>query len=123
MKGNSPAARRELAALLPYEIACISTITEAEIRYGLAKCSNAQVLTQLIEGFFAKIQILDWGRDEALAYGKLRANQEAMGKTLGNLDLLIAAHAIATGAILVTNDKALMQLPDLPTTLNWASDL
>ncbi len=123
VKGKSPAARAKLAGLPLSEIACISAITEAELFYGLAKSPNAQALRSSIEGFLAKIQILAWGRDEARAYGQCRAKQEAAGKTLGSLDMLIAAHAISAGAILVTNDKAFTRVPDLPATVNWASDL
>jgi tRNA(fMet)-specific endonuclease VapC len=123
VKGKSPKARAKLAGLRFNQVACISTITEAELRYGLAKSPNAQTLRTSLEAFFSKIQILAWGREEALAYGQLRARQEAAGKTLGNLDMLIAAHAIAAGAILVTNDKAFAHVPDLATTVNWASDL
>jgi tRNA(fMet)-specific endonuclease VapC len=123
VKGKSPAARAKLASLQDDEIGCISIITEAELQYGLAKSPNATALRSSLEGFFAKIQILPWAREEALAYGQLRAKQEAAGKILGNLDLLIAAHAIAVGAILVTNDKAFAQVADLPDTVNWAIDL
>ena len=123
VKGKSPAARRRLAGLRQSEIGCISAITEGELRYGLAKVPNAHVLQAAIEGFLAKIQILAWGREEALAYGQLRAKQEGAGKALGNLDLLIAAHGIAVGAVLVTNDRAFKQVKDLRGVVNWASDL
>ena len=53
----------------------------------------------------------------------LRAKRETAGKALGNLDLLIAAHGIAVGAVLVTNDKAFKQVDDLPDIVNWATDL
>jgi predicted nucleic acid-binding protein len=39
------------------------------------------------------------------------------------MDLQIAAHAIATGAVLVTNDKAFAQVDELHATVNWATDL
>jgi tRNA(fMet)-specific endonuclease VapC len=123
IKGKSPASRRKLAELRHGEIACISAITEAEIQYGLAKSPNATLLRSAVEGFLAKIQILPWGREEAQAYGGLRADQEVAGKPLGNLDMLIAAHAVSIGAILVTNDKAFLQVPSLPPTVNWATDL
>ena len=122
VKGNSPASRAKLAGLQDDEIACISAITEAELQYGVAKSANAETLRQALEGFLAKIQILPWGRDEANAYGRLRAKQEAAGKPLGNLDMLIAAHAVSVGAILVTNDKAFSQVADLSGILNWATD-
>lgn len=123
VKGKSPAARAKLAGLQKDEIACISVITEAELRYGLAKTPDAHMRRAVIDGFLAKIQILPWDREEAFAYGDLRAKQEASGKTLGNLDMLIAAHAVALAAILVTNDKALSQVEHLYATVNWAIDL
>ena len=122
VKGNSPASRAKLAGLLNDEIACISAITEAELQYGVAKSPKAKALRPALEGFLAKIQILPWGRDEACAYGWLRAKQEAAGKPLGNLDMLIAAHAVSVGAILVTNDKAFSHVCDLPGILSWATD-
>ena len=75
VKGESRAARAKLAGLQSNEIGCISAITEAELRYGLAKSANRQRLSRALEAFFAKIQILAWGRGEALAYGQ--------GKTRG----------------------------------------
>lgn len=123
VSGKSPAARVKLASLPHDQIPCISTITEAELRFGVAKIVNAHGLRSSLEGFFAKIQILSWGSEEAIAYGDLRARQEAIGKTLGNLDMLIAAHALSIGAVLVTRDKAFQQLAELPQTVNWATDL
>jgi tRNA(fMet)-specific endonuclease VapC len=123
VRGRSPAARVKLAGLGQDEVGCISSVTEAEIRYGLAKTPNAHILRASIEGFLAKIQILDWGRDEALAYGVLRAKLEASGRMLGNMDLMIAAHAIALGAMLVTNDKAFSQVGELDGIVNWALDV
>ncbi len=123
IKGKSPASRAKLATLTHGDIACISVITEAEIQFGLAQNPSATLLRSAVEAFFAKIQVLPWGREEAQAYGALRAKQEAAGKPLGNLDMLIAAHAISIGAILVTNDKALSKVPGLPGSVNWATEL
>jgi tRNA(fMet)-specific endonuclease VapC len=53
----------------------------------------------------------------------LRAKLERAGKTLGNLDMLIAAHAISANATLVTRDKAFAQVEDLRPPVNWAVDL
>ena len=122
VKGKSLAARSKLATLQRGEIACISVITEAELQYGLAKTPKATVIRSVVESFIAKIQVLPWGREEARTYGALRAKQEAAGKPLGNLDMLIAAHAISVGAILVTNDKGFLQLADLPGTVDWSTE-
>jgi tRNA(fMet)-specific endonuclease VapC len=122
-RGRSVMARVKLAGLKEGEIACISATTEAEIQYGLAKHPSAYMLRGALEGFLARVQVLPWGRNEAKAYGELRAKLELMGKTLGSLDMLIAAHAISAGAVLVTNDKALSRVDDLRGTVNWATDV
>lgn len=123
VKGQSPAARAKLLSLGDDSIACLSSITEAEIKYGLAKRPEATGLRTLMEGFLASIRVLTWGRDEAEAYGLLRAKLEAAGKTLGSMDLMIAAHAIATDAVLVTNDKAFQHVEETFASVNWATDL
>ncbi len=122
VRGRSPAARAKLAGLRENEIGCISAITEGEIRYGLAKNPSAR-LRSVLDGFLNKLRILPWGRDEAIAYGDLRAKLERAGKTLGNMDLLIAAHAISADAVLVTNDQSFSQVEDLHPTENWVIDL
>jgi tRNA(fMet)-specific endonuclease VapC len=123
VKNQSLTARARLANLKHGEVACISTITEAELRYGIAKSSRAATIRPAVEAFLSKIEILVWGRDEAEAYGVLRARLESRGKSLGNMDLMIAAHALASGATLVTRDKAFLQVDGLPATVNWATDL
>ena len=69
------------------------------------------------------VRVLPWGRDEAEAYGRVRAKLEKGGLSLGNMDMMIAAHAIVTGATLVTNDKAFAHINELTATKNWATDL
>ena len=122
-RGRSPAARARLIAVANNEIACISAITEAEIRYGLAKRPRATTIRTLMEAFIASIPVLPWSRNEAEAYGLLRAKLEERGLTLGSMDLMIAAHAMAVAAILVTSDQAFRQVDDLLTPVDWASDL
>ena len=105
------------------EVGCISIVTEAEIRYGLAKKPPSLALRTVLDDFLGKIQILPWGSDEAAAYGTLRFRLERAGKILGALDMLIAAHAISANATLVTGDKAFAQVEDLRPPVNWATDL
>ena len=122
-KGHSKAARTRMLHLKEDEVVCISSITEAEIHYGLAKRPEATALRERMEWFLAAMKVLPWGRDEAKVYGMLRARLESSGKSLQNMDLQIAAHAVATGAVLVTNDKAFAHVDDLRATANWATDL
>lgn len=123
VKGKSPAARSRLSHLGQDEVASISSITGAEIRFGLAKKPATPEFRAAIEGFLAKFPVLPWDREEARVYGTLRAKQEASGKTLENMDMLIAAHAIAVGAQLVTHDAAFQNVPELGATVDWATDL
>ena len=123
LKGKSEAARTKLASLQRHEVACISSITEAEILYGMAKSAISGERKRAVEGFMAKIEVLPWGREEALAYGALRAKLESTGRILGNLDLLIAAHAVSVRATMITADKAFRQVKDIRSVANWASDL
>ncbi len=123
LKGRSPALRARMLSLRPGEVACISTVTAAELLYGIAKSPIGEKRMQLLHWFLQLVAIYSWGREEAAVYGRLRAKQEAMGKSLGPFDMQIAAHAIALGAVLVTYDKAFHHVPDLLGLENWATDL
>ncbi|HEX7783442.1 MAG TPA: type II toxin-antitoxin system VapC family toxin [Sphingobium sp.] len=80
---------------------CISIITAAELRYGCAKKGSAKLLAQ-VEAILAGIEILALDVPADAEYGGIRAELEAAGKPIGPNDLLIAAHAYAIGATLVT---------------------
>ncbi len=122
-RGRSLAARSRLETLQSPSSPCISAISEGEIRYGLAKRQASPALRALVEEFLAKITVLPWTSQEAVVYGDLRAELRAAGKALENLDMLIAAHAITVGAILITNDKAFLHVARLRGIENWATDL
>ena len=122
-KGKSPAARARLESLGNEDTACISVVTEAELRYGLARRPAAHALRAAIEGLLFKLRILPWTSKDAIAYGDLRAGLEAAGVTLATMDMMIAAQALAAGAILVTNDKAFSHVEGLHGMENWASDI
>ena len=123
VSGKSPAARAKLHKLQGDEIGCISVITEAELRYGTSKQAPGSARLAALHALFDKLHILPWGSAEALVYGDLRAKLERAGKVLGNLDMLIAAHAISANATLVTRDKTFAQVEDLRPPVNWAVDL
>lgn len=99
---------------------CISAITEGELFYGLEKKPSATKLHRLVGAFLSRIAVLPWNSEAAKVYGTLRARCDAKGISIGNFDMLIAAHALATGATLVTRDKALLQLRPWIKVENWA---
>lgn len=105
IKGNSPAVDRRLVKV-PMSHLAISAVTEGELRFGAARLPHAVRLHAMIEDFFLRVAILPWDSDAARQYGQLRATLEREGQPMGNLDAMIAAHALAVGAVLVTNDHA-----------------
>ncbi len=121
VKNQSAKARKKLLKHAQEDEVCISAITEAEIRYGLAKRQMSAATYAAIEHFLAKIDISPWDSAAAQEYGTLRAKLERAGRPLGNMDLLIAAHAVAMGAVLVTNDRIFKNIQ--AATVNWADDL
>jgi tRNA(fMet)-specific endonuclease VapC len=123
LNGRSDAARRRLWRLDAKERVAISAITEAEIRYGLAKKPSAVRLSEAVEEFLAAIEILPWDSDAARTYGRLRAAMTSAGKSLSAMDMLIAAHAIAVDAVLVSNDGAFRHAKGLLGLVNWATDV
>jgi tRNA(fMet)-specific endonuclease VapC len=101
----------------------ISAITEAEALFGLAKRPEATRLRANFDRFFAAVELLPWDSTVARAYGALRAELSATGKSLALMDLLIASHAIAAGATLVTHDKAFLHASSSLKVVDWATDL
>jgi tRNA(fMet)-specific endonuclease VapC len=80
---------------------CTSVIVAAELRYGCAKNASAR-LRKAVEDLLAEIEVLPFDVPADAEYGKIRAELEAIGKPIGSNDLLIAAHATAIGATVVT---------------------
>ena len=96
----------------------ISSVVAAELRYGAERVKSRK-LAATIEAWLGMFTIAPWDDDAALAYAQVRAAVEAKGKPIGNLDLLIAAHALACDATLVTNNiRHFSQVPGLRIE-NW----
>jgi tRNA(fMet)-specific endonuclease VapC len=96
----------------------ISAITEGELLFGLAKKPDAKSLSMVVHEFLIRIDVLPWDSAVAECYGTLRADMQRKGRALGNLDMLIAAHALALGLVLITNDRAFTQVEGL-TIEDW----
>jgi tRNA(fMet)-specific endonuclease VapC len=91
----------------------VSVITEAELRFGLARLPGALRLQPLVEEFLLNVDILPWDSSAAREYGTLRALLERQGTRMANLDMMIGAHALSMGAVLVTNDHAFQRIKNL----------
>lgn len=117
IKGNQVVARHVVEA--PIARLCISAITEGELLFGLARRPEAKRLHDVVHEFLRRVDILPWDSAVAENYGKLRGELVRLGKTLSPLDLLIAAHAIGIGAVLVTNDQAFSRITQL-TVEDWS---
>lgn len=96
---------------------CISSVTEAELLYGVAKKQNNKLHETIME-FLKTITVCAWDSEAAAIYGELRAAMEKKGKVMGDLEQLIAAHAISRGTTIVTNDHAFGMVQDL-TVEDW----
>ena len=84
----------------------ISSITLSELFYGVSKSSKPAQNQIALAQFVAPFEILPFGDEAAQYYGDLRANLEKKGRTIGSLDMLIAAHALSNACTLVTNNES-----------------
>ena len=98
-----PAFDARLQALQPGQW-CISAVTCSEMRYGVARRPEAVRLHRLVDEFLRITPILAWDAQAANRHGELRADLKARGTPIGDFDEMIAAHALATGAVMVTDN-------------------
>lgn len=92
----------------------VSAITVSELRYGAEKSSRPEENHEALDSFLTPLEILAYGEAESRTYGMIRSHLERSGKPIGSMDLLIAAHAVNLGAILVTqNTREFERVPDL----------
>jgi tRNA(fMet)-specific endonuclease VapC len=82
----------------------MSVVSKAEILYGLRLLESEHHLHAASERFFSDIAILPWVEAAAAPYAEFKHRLERAGKVIGAMDQMIAAHAVAIGAILVTNN-------------------
>ena len=114
-----PAAVFERFAGLQMGDVGVSSITGAELSFGVAKSGSARN-REALEKFLAPLEILAFGESAFRAYGPLRAQLERAGTPIGALDTLIAAHALSLGCTLVSNNlREFSRVPGL-SLANWA---
>ena len=97
---------------------CTSIVVAAELRYGAAKKGSPRLAAQL-EAVLGALEVLPLEPPVDAAYGSLRTRLERAGTPIGANDLLIAAHALALGYTIITdNEKEFARVEDLQLQ-NW----
>jgi tRNA(fMet)-specific endonuclease VapC len=112
IKGNFPHVRERLLKVPMAEVG-ISVITEAELRFGVARKPAAVGLKTVVEEFLLRVETLPWDSEAAQQYGQIRGALERVGQPMGNLDMMIAAHALAAQVVLVTHNHVFRQVKQL----------
>ena len=103
LRGKRPELRAKLNALTGQTVA-MSAVTLAELETGAAKSRAPKRAAQALAALTALLPALPFDAAAAKAYGKLLADLEAKGQTIGPMDLLIAAHAVSGGFTLATGN-------------------
>ncbi|WP_180899192.1 type II toxin-antitoxin system VapC family toxin [Martelella soudanensis] len=98
-----------------------SLIVAAELRYGVVKRGSKE-LSELMERVLSQFEILPWEPPADIRYAELRNHLRQIGQPIGDMDMLIAAHALAIDAVVVTaNEREFERVPGLKVE-NWERD-
>ena len=102
----------------------ISSITHAELQYGVEKGKNKNTNQDALDEFLLPLTILPFhGKKLVTCYGEIRASLESKGKTIGPLDMLIAAHALSLDLTIISNNiREFSRIPNLKCE-NWIREL
>jgi len=120
IKNKSPSVAKKLAEVEPSMI-CISVMTRAELLYGLKKIPINHRLHLGVRQFLRIIRIFSWETEAAEHYADIRYQLANKGQPIGEMDMMIAAHAMSVGAVLVTNNTKHYERINGPLMIeNWA---
>lgn len=119
VKGGYGRVAERLAAKHPSDLS-ISALTRAELMFGLKKLADAHPLHESVRRFLKATKLLTWDADAADFHAEIKHQLWADGTPIGEMDTLIAAHALAADAVLVTNNIRHFGRIKLPLMLeNW----
>ena len=88
----------------------VSSITMAELLYGARLREDSPAIMAAVRAFLMRVSVHPWDEAAAEAHARIRANSKRLGRNAGAFDIMIAAHAEALGAVLVTRDSAIRNL-------------
>jgi tRNA(fMet)-specific endonuclease VapC len=119
IKGRSSEIEARLAAIPPDRV-CVSAVTRAELMYGLKQLPASHRLHAGVRQFLNIVRVLAWDAAAADHYADIRHQLTPTGQPIGEMDMMIAAHALALGAVLVTNNLRHFKRIAAPLALvNW----
>lgn len=122
IKKKPPQVLEKFNFLSPWDI-CISSITVAELKYGVYKSQNQQQNNNALIQFLLPLEIIHFDEKAAEIYGQIRTDLEKKGQVIGSMDMLIAAQTLALDLTLVTNNtKEFARIPNLKLE-NWTEKL
>ena len=117
---HSPSIEAKLAAVPPDRV-CLSAVTRAELMYGLKRLPPEHRLQVGVRQFFKIVRVLAWDADAADWHADIRDQLTTSGQKIGEMDMMIAAHALSIGAVLVTNNTRHFARIAAPLALaNWS---
>jgi tRNA(fMet)-specific endonuclease VapC len=120
IRGRSQRIEDRLATVAPNDL-CISVVTRAELLYGLRRMPASHRLHRSVQRFLQMIRSVPWDNSAAEFYADIRHQLVSSGKPIGELDMMIASHALALGATLVTNNTRHYQRIAQPLDIeNWS---
>ena len=113
INGRHPALNEHLLSIQPNKI-LISSITVGELEYGAAKSHWGDRTRQIMYAFLANYDILPFSGNDALLFGKIRAQLESTGSVIGLFDAMIGTQGVANGLTVVThNTREFKRIPDI----------
>ena len=119
MRGRALAIRNRLERAGRESVA-VSSIVAAELWTGVSKSLYTEQSRDAVRAFLAFVIVLDWPAEAAMIYGEIRARLERSGRSIGAMDLLIAAHAVQEKATLVTRNQSEFRRVSGLKVVNWS---
>ncbi len=119
IRGTLPGVLTRLQALA-FDRWCISAVTRSEQRFGVELTPVAVRRARAVDSFLELAPVAPWDKAAADSHARLRAALQRAGTPIGVYDTMIAAHALALGAVLVTRDSDFQRVPGLEIQ-DWAA--
>jgi tRNA(fMet)-specific endonuclease VapC len=121
VRGKMPVLDAHVAAVAPRYL-CISAVTRGELLYGIELKGGAHRLAQVVDQFLLRVRCLPWDDVAATHFASIAAALHRAGTQIGSMDAMIAGHAMATGAVLVTNNVRHFSRVSGLTVANWCQE-